>query len=648
MPFSRIESQQKPSNTYLLLAYSLIFLSTFILIGYHYPHSNHSQEVPPILALIDNKLFTKDFAIQSYLGEGPRKYYQLLILALSKIGINIEISYFILFSFSLLSVIFAIFKIAELNSSKIWVNYWASGLILLGWFIFGAKGWGEYLFRGIPIPSTFAMAIVIWGIYFTLRGKALIGYIFFGIGGIVQFLVGFMAGLSFFPATLLIISREQKILPKRIFLLNKLAPYLGWFFLLLIIYLPMQIQEQLMPPYESSFPITFIFGNVRVPHHWLPSSASFSTWLNNYAFYAGAAWLAFKFKNIFNCRLVSSLIMTMAIGVLAIFINFLFVEIYPLEIIGKLQFQRILPFSHLSAYILLIGVINQMIIEKPFPLGKIIFFVVVPFISLYGFALITGIIFQSIIERSPILQKKSSRKDVFIYWVLTILFLIFNSYFNNQSWQQILFNEFKITAFIFIAICILVSIPELSIWKISSNYQVLKIIVPLSLILFINLISLSNNNNKLAGNISRKFIQTTRPDIDRDEYKLAKSFQNKSKKDDLILIPPTTKFSFFAFDSNRSVVFSFKNVPYNNRSIQEWGRRLRDITGVDLYKGINKDLNQLFCERSKEELLEIGKKYDANYVLFDSKCQGDYKTENNKPITKSGQYYIEKVNYLAE
>ena len=117
----------------------------------------------------------------------------------------------------------------------------------------------------------------------------------------------------------------------------------------------------------------------------------------------------------------------------------------------------------------------------------------------------------------------------------------------------------------------------------------------------------------MAGNISRKFIQTTRPDIDRDEYKLAKSFQNKSKKDDLILIPPTTKFSFFAFDSNRSVVFSFKNVPYNNRSIQEWGRRLRDITGVNLYKGINKDLNQLFCERSKEELLEIGKKYDANY-----------------------------------
>ena len=65
----------------------------------------------------------------------------------------------------------------------------------------------------------------------------------------------------------------------------------------------------------------------------------------------------------------------------------------------------------------------------------------------------------------------------------------------------------------------------------------LKIIVPLSLILFINLISLSNNNNKLAGNISRKFIQTTRPDIDRDEYKLAKSFQNKSKDD---LVAPIT------------------------------------------------------------------------------------------------------------
>ena len=133
-------NNKKPSTIFSLLAYSFIYLSTFILIGYLYPHSNHSQEVPPIMALIDSELFTKDFAVQSYLGEGPRKYYQLIVFALSKSGIGIAVSYFILFSFSLLSTILAIFKIAKLNSSKLWINYWASGLILLGWFIFGAKG----------------------------------------------------------------------------------------------------------------------------------------------------------------------------------------------------------------------------------------------------------------------------------------------------------------------------------------------------------------------------------------------------------------------------------------------------------------------------------------------------------------------------
>ena len=138
-------SYKKLPTKFLLLAYGFIFLSTFILLGYHYPHSNHSQEVPPILALIDNQLFKRDFAIQSYLGEGPRKYYQFILLALSKSGIDIGISYFLLFSFSLLSVIIAIFKIAKLISSKFLFNYWASGLILLGWFIFGAKGWGEFL-----------------------------------------------------------------------------------------------------------------------------------------------------------------------------------------------------------------------------------------------------------------------------------------------------------------------------------------------------------------------------------------------------------------------------------------------------------------------------------------------------------------------
>ena len=636
-------NNKKPSTIFSLLAYSFIYLSTFILIGYLYPHSNHSQEVPPIMALIDSELFTKDFAVQSYLGEGPRKYYQLIVFALSKSGIGIAVSYFILFSFSLLSTILAIFKIAKLNSSKLWINYWASGLILLGWFIFGAKGWGAELYRGIPLPATFAMSIVIWGIYFTLRGKALIGYIFFGIGGIIQFLVGFMAGLSFFPATLLIIGREQKTLQIRRILLDKLAPILAWFFLLLIIYLPMQLQDKLIPPYESTFPITFIFGNVRVPHHWLPSSASIGIWLNNFLFYAGAAWLGLNSKNNSNQKLVNSLIITMAIGVLAIFINFLLVEIYPIEIIGKLQFQRILPFSHLAAYILIIGAINRMASEQPFPLWKIIFFITMPFTAFYGIALFVGVAFQSIMARSSILQNMRVRQDTIIYGFLTILFLTFRNYFNNQSWKDILFYESKITAFILMAMCIIICFPSLKFFRKGHNYLILKIFTPLSLILLISLILISNidNNNKI--NIARKFIQTSQPKIVSDEFKLAKLFKSKSKKEDLILTPPMMSFSFFGFDSRRSVVFSYKNVPYNNSSIQEWGRRLRDITGVEPYKGIHKDLGYLFCERSKEELLQVAKKYDASFILFDSKCHGGLETASNEVIAKSGQYYVEKL-----
>ena len=102
---------------------------------------------------------------------------------------------------------------------------------------------------------------------------------------------------------------------------------------------------------------------------------------------------------------------------------------------------------------------------------------------------------------------------------------------------------------------------------------------------------------------------------------------------------------FFAYDSLRSVVFTWKNVPYNDSSIQEWGRRLRDITGVEPYKAMRDDaeLEKLYCDRSKDELLKVARKYNAEYTLFDSRCHGASESLNNNLVVESGPYYIEKV-----
>lgn len=640
MPAPREYSE--PFKKLSLLAYIFIFSSLLAIIGYNYPSGNHSQEVPPIMAMMESGLYSRDFAIQSYLGEGPRKYYQLALATLGKSGLGLEKSYFLLYASSLLSVIIAIFKIAQLNSPKRWVNICGSGLALLGWFMFGAKGWGSELYGNTPVPSVLAMGVVIWGVYFTLRGKGMIGYLLFGVGSLIQFLVGFMAGLSFIPALILLESPQPSTPPSKSLLTNKMLPIAIWAVLLAIIYIPMHLQEKSLPPYQSTFPITYIFGNVRVPWHWLPSTASPFTWFNNLAFYVGAGWLGWKNKHKANRLLVLSLMFSMAIGVAGIAVNYFFVEVYPIELVGKLQFQRILAFSHLASYILLLGAINKMASSQPLPINKLIYLIALPFSWLYGIALFAGVVYEFILERPKSLAVASRAKIYGLMYALFITVLV-ASHFYRINGRAALFSSIQIAAFIFIAICVLLSLALAKTRKGGSSHLTLYFLAPLSSIFLMALVLASSTDNSRIGDLSRIAMKTSRPQLKTEEYVLAKLFESKSNKDDLILIPPMGDFQFFAYDSRRSVVFSWKNVPYNDSSIQEWGRRLQDITGIMPYRGINEDLERLYCKRSKNDLIGVAKAYDAQYIVLKSECHGGGKPVNKKILAESGGYYIEEI-----
>ena len=198
-----------------------------------------------------------------------------------------------------------------------------------------------------------------------------------------------------------------------------------------------------------------------------------------------------------------SLILTMVICLLGIVINYLFVEIYPVEVIGKLQFQRILPFSHLAAYILLVGSINQMIIEKPFPLWKIIFFITMPLTAFYGIAVFSGALLQPVLERYSNIVYNKLKNETLIYGLLTILFLVIRNYYNSKEWKWIAYSDFKVAAFIFVALCIMISISSLKLWETRSNHQIIYLMAPLSLTVFISLILVSNNNNTIIGDLAR-------------------------------------------------------------------------------------------------------------------------------------------------
>jgi hypothetical protein len=176
-----------------------IFIVSTILIFYSYsfPSSNNLIEVPPILAMLDPELYKNDFFVRDMLKITPRYYYQYLIYFATKLGISLVWTYFLCYVLSFASLMMGLYSLGKKNGGS---NL--SGVILPFLALFSIDATVGYvsIFRSEPIPAIFAMGLTIWGIYFCFCQRWTIGYLFFGLACILQFLVGLLPGLLLIPS----------------------------------------------------------------------------------------------------------------------------------------------------------------------------------------------------------------------------------------------------------------------------------------------------------------------------------------------------------------------------------------------------------------------------------------------------------------
>ena len=172
-------------------------LVALIVNPYSYGHSNHGQEIPPILSLLDQNLFLKDFAIQSYLEINPRYFWQLLIYYMQDIfDLSIPGSLLLILLFSSTSFFAAIFFISKIllktnvNSGKD-----LSQLFLIFSYVsimamLPLLSWGSKIFYFEAIPSTLGMGVAIWSFYFALQEKWMPAYLICSISIFFHFIIG--------------------------------------------------------------------------------------------------------------------------------------------------------------------------------------------------------------------------------------------------------------------------------------------------------------------------------------------------------------------------------------------------------------------------------------------------------------------------
>jgi len=584
-----MQKHQKSHWYFNLSLYIFVIIGSLIATGYIFPIGGNFPEVPPIQFMLNPELYKNDYYVQEMVKFNPRYYYYYIIYLLANLGTSIPLAHFIYQFLAFASFILACYAIINIyTNSKLPAAAMAFLCIAASFTDVG----NTLIFSTKSVPSIFAMGFAIWGIYFSLRQKWLTGYLFFGLACLLQFLVGLLPGLMMVPVLFIesVKQRKFKTLILAIALLAAMAS---------IVYLPMLLTGTTSTHTIDNADFVYIHAKVRNPHHILPSNWDVGNWFNFICFIIGGL-LCIKNSNFLPKEDKINFSVIVGTSIFALFLNYVFVEVYPLAFIAKLQLARTVPFAQLMIFIAVALTVEQLYREKQIA------------ISLLLLAVLTwplrGIIFLG-------LSVWQTKKYVFpkryniLLWILAagtvILSLIYPV---TDSWE--IMGDRIISIPVFFSILAFPFILEKTSLATSIKQTVTHTLA---------LITTATLVFGVAGILPKPILNVfqTRININafpRDDLsRLAVRFSQISSRDSLVLIPPSvTSFQFF---SERAIVVNFKNFPFTEKGIKEWQNRMETVLGVPLNPQMIWGGNEFFIRRRSADLVKVAKKYHADYIL---------------------------------
>ncbi|MDJ0536069.1 MAG: hypothetical protein QNJ70_26870 [Xenococcaceae cyanobacterium MO_207.B15] len=357
MVFPVSNHQRQPF--FIFATYITVIIAGLLSYGYKLTSSNIYNQVPAIISLLNPELYNNDFYIQEMTQFTPRYYYYHLIYLGVKLGFSLPWVCFVLYLVAFSSFLIGLYALGRIfNQSRLS----ATVFTFLGFAatVNGRIGHAD-LFRSDPIPATLAMGLVVWGFYFCFRQKWILGYFFFGLTCLMQFLVGALPGILM-TLPLLISGKKNKNFQQIFFSFCVLGMCAS------LIYIPMLLSGNTNSGSISNEEFVYLYGYIRHPHHLIFSSFGLKGsrgWLNFILFTVGGL-LCIQSSKSLDKQIKLQLSLVVLVSSLLLLVNYLFVEIYPIDFIAKLQFARTTPFAQLM---ILIGI--SVLVEEEYKKGNI-------------------------------------------------------------------------------------------------------------------------------------------------------------------------------------------------------------------------------------------------------------------------------------
>ena len=618
---NQIQNYSKTNWLLKSFLYAFIVAIALLIYGYHFPSSNNLIEVPPVLALLNPDLYKNDYYVRESLQITPRYYYQYLIyLTTAKLGLDIYFTYFLHYVLAFSSFVLGLYALGKRFGQS---QLAASVLVFLAFSSFGGTVGYVSLFRSEPIPAILAMGLTIWGFYFSFCQRWRIGYLFFGLACLVQFLIGVLPGILMTPL-LILDAKKHNHLAKIIFPLLILGTFAC------LIYLPMKISGNTSSGLISNQEFVYLYGYLRHPHHIIPSHFPIQTW-RSFIFLMASGILGIQSSDSLHSEDKQRLFIVIVTSLLTLLIGYIFVEIYPLALIAKLQLARTTPFAQLMIIITISVLVKEHYRKKN--LAICILLLVTPINKNGNILLFLVTLGLVILKTTNNLRLLRSRLIMGITILASLLFL---ALYPSPSSATVAFNRIVLKMILFLVLAFPFFIEEFE--KLARLIKTM--VYPLAIVSWMFLIV--GLLGSLPENLS-KFVQSritgTRSQVmPRDQVtRLALRFRDQSDKDALILTPPSlTKFRFY---SQRSTVYTFYSFPYTDRGVQEWANRLEAILGTIKPPLSHRNLDLLYRNRSSVELVEAARKFGANYLL----TRSDWHSDMEGIVDQEGKWVIYKI-----
>lgn len=557
-----------------LLIVAFVTAALWLVRGYVWPTLSN-VEVGPLQAALDPALFQRDFTVQESLRFSPRFYYNQLILLPARAGLPLAWSVALWHVVALAAFVGALHALA--NSLRLGGGVRAVLMLWLLTINVGILG-AVFLYTHAPVPSVWAGAVAACGAALAVRQRWVAAFACFGGAALLQFLVGFYAGLLALPALLVAARRER------------LPAVVAWAAGLALVYGPLWFSGRADHDALGNDAFVEIYAQLRHPHHLVPSTWPSILWQRALLFYAGA-WYFLHRTSAGRPRIERTVVHgTLALAAVALAANYVFVELIPSAFVAKLQPARITPLVQAVILALLATRVQAAFDQRRRVLGVLL--------CLMPLTLYPGLV----LGLAAVLAAPENAKRGF-------------------SWPLLLLGAAVLVAFRPYAQTIGYYVNRFGPWVLLVGVQ----LIPYALHRVRGAL-LAGTGLAVAGAAGAAVLSVRADWPDRLAHRFAidagpldppgvlgRRFRDRSDKEALVLVPPTSEPWSFKLHAQRAVVVDDKNIPFTDAGLKEWHRRMEAVLGRPFVRDL--DVAAAWRARSAAELLGVAAQFGAGHLL---------------------------------